>query len=631
MLFSLGHGKRILQPSDGGTESSLMPGGAVKLSSMAPNSETAMVEMGVSGDSNRSFGYYFPNADGVTGDDTNIIDALKALATAMADPAGDPPVDDSAIAPIFTYLGQFIDHDITANTDREALTVHITEPALPPRERDFVVDNISNLRNGSLRLDSLYGEGPMPSEFTEKVRNALRDSSDRAKMRLGGLADSIGDVIPLPNDGLADLPRLGDVVDDPNSGLSLDDINSLPDGDFKQSFFNSDNTLKKARAVIGDGRNDENLLVAQLHVAFLRFHNVIADELVATVPDVDERFDRARQITTWIYQWLVVNIYLPKICQNNVVEAVKNAGAPLYRDFQARVASSSPAPNTPLPLPLEFSVAAFRFGHSMVRDAYDYNSNFGRPGTLTPEATFRQLFSFTGGDNLGEEILQSRSDQLPSNWVIDWSRFANDTPLEPDHRARKIDIKLSPTLFDMFNESTAGGELQRILRNLAERNLRRSHLLNIPTGQACVASINAFDSSSGASVESNAHQVDWKDGYKNNVDLPDPDSQEELVVLPESVLGEAAAGQALTDGNMLDATPLWFYCLREAEVTEGDTLGPLGSRLVAETLIGLIVADPESYWHQDGGAGTWTPDSSPVGGSTISDLPAMLRSAGLMS
>ena len=642
MLFSLGHGKRILQPSDTTTESSVLPGEAQRIASIILHTKSPNVEIGMSQGSSHSFGYFFPDAEGVTGDDADTINALKNLAAAMVEPAGDPDNDDSSIAPIFTYLGQFIDHDITANTDRDALTVKVTDPALPPRDRDFVVSNIGNLRNGSLRLDSLYGEGPMESEFTEKVRNSMRDPLDRAKMRLGTLADSPGGSIPLPIDAQADLPRLGDVLDDLNSGLNIEDIENLPEGEFKDSFFNIDNvgnrTINRARAVIGDGRNDENLLVAQLHLSFLRFHNVVAEDLKATVVDEDIRFDHAKRKTIWIYQWLVLNVYLNKICQNNVVEAVKIAEAPLYKAFLDRVANNAPALGVPLPMPLEFSVAAFRFGHSMVRGAYDHNSNFGRPGHAElprpdpekPHATFAELFSFTGGDNLGQRAINRTFDRLPSNWVIDWERFAKESPNEPDHRARKIDTNISPPLFDMFKESEAGGELERILRNLAERNLRRSHLLNIPTGQAVVEGLNSFDDGPGASIESGAHKVDWKDKYKTKYDMPDPDSQENLVTLSESVLSEGSAGLALEAGGMLNATPLWFYCLREAEVTLGDTLGPLGSRLVAETLVGLVVSDPDSYWHKNGGNGSWSPADDPVGGSTISDMSAMLRAAGLM-
>ena len=610
MLFSLGHGQRILLPSDAQIQTASSPPDTIPISAAAPGAanESGIAAIPLDSDP-QSFGYIFPDAPGIPGDDSEVVNTLIGLANALVEPQGDQQDADSSIPPIFTYFGQFIDHDITANTDRDAPQPNpisvITGPTLSPLDRDDVVTNILNLRNGSLRLDSLYGEGPTDTPFTIKVRNALRDPNDRSKMRLGTLTPSSGDVITPPDDGLADLPRLGDMIDDPESGLSKADIDALPDGAFKDSF-NENGQIKRARAMIGDGRNDENLLVAQLHLAFLRFHNAVAENLKAELTDEDERFERAKRLTIFIYQWLVVNVYLPAICQPSVVENVKTAGAPIYKAFRNRVASGA----AELPLPLEFSVAAFRFGHSMIRAAYDFNSNFGRPGRITSEATFRLLFSFTGNDNLGETETGVSNDRLPSNWVIDWDRFAKQEPDQPDHRARAIDTVLAPPLFDMFNESSAGGELQRILRNLAERNLRRSHRLNIPSGQASIQAINDFD----ASDES------------RNYPKTDPG----IAVIPPEVLAEGNAGPALRDGDLLETTPLWLYCLREAEITEGDTLGPLGSRIVAETLIGLVIEDDQSYWHEGQGQGSWSPTDAPIGSSAITDLPSMLRAAGVM-
>lgn len=632
MLFSLGHGQHIILPADGQTESGTLPGAARHLSAVAPGAKmgkiaTDGVEAGLSGSDAQSFGYMFPDAEGAVGSDPATVNALIALADAMTEDPGDPAAANSSIPPIFTYLGQFIDHDITANTDRDAPQPNpiseMTGPVVPPLDRADVVSNIVNLRNGSLRLDSLYGEGPSDTPFTIKVRNALRDPSDRAKMRLGTLAPSPGDTIALPADGMADLPRLGEMVDDPASGLSEADIDALPDGPFKNGF-KEGGQLKRARAMIGDGRNDENLIVAQTHLAFLRFHNAIAASLEGDIADADARFVEAKRITTMIYQWLVVNVYLPKVCQPSVVDGVKAAGAPLYKDFRTRVASSA----AELPLSLEFSVAAFRFGHSMVRAEYDHNSNFGRPGTLKSRASFLDMFSFTGGDQLGNESIGQTHDRLPSNWVIDWERFAKDVPDEADQRARNIDTKLAPPLTDMFKESKAGGELQRILRHLAERNLRRSHRLNIPSGQAAVAAVNAFDAAPGPSVEASVHQVSYKDDCP---EMPPTDPADGIQVLSEAVLNVGAAGQALSDGGMLATTPLWYYCLREAEVTAGDTLGPLGSRIVAETLIGLVVEDDQSYWQEGSGGGAWTPADAPVAGNAITDLPKMMAAAGLMA
>ncbi len=642
MLFSYGHGQSILIATDGKADKGYDMAQVKAMRSVAPGARIGKiaesgVEAGLSGTDIQSFGYMFPDGAGVTGETTAAVDAMKDLAAAMVEATGDPVAADSSIAPIMTYFGQLIDHDITANTDRDADldstdATTMTGDTIVPLDRAKVVSNLMNLRNGSLRLDSLYGEGPSDTPFTTKVRNALRDPSDRSKMRLGEITPPIPgfDPIPLPADGGADLPRLGQIIDDPASGLTQADLEALPEGTpdeiaFKEGFIKG-GVVNRPMAMIGDGRNDENLLVAQLHLAFLRFHNAIADDLAATVPDADMRFEEAKRRTTMIYQWLVVNVYLPKICMPSVVDGVKAAGAPLYKAFRDRVASAAPE----LPLPLEFSVSAFRFGHSMVRAEYDHNRNFGRPAAGgNRRASFMELFSFTGGDNLGQTAIGATFDKLPSNWPIEWDRFALDAPTEADRVARKIDTKLAPPLEDMFKESSAQNELGRILRHLAERNLRRSHRLNVPSGQAAVAAINAFDQTESSTVEASVHQV----AYSGNlaVKYEPPAGNAGIAPLPMDVLADGPTGAALGDGGMLENTPLWFYILKEAEVTEGDTLGPLGSRIVAETLVGLVIEDGTSYWHEGAGTGDWTPAEMPVGGTAITDFPKMLASCGLMA
>ena len=58
----------------------------------------------------------------------------------------------------------------------------------------------------------------------------------------------------------------------------------------------------------------------------------------------------------------------------------------------------------------------------------------------------------------------------------------------------------------------------------------------------------------------------------------------------------AAMKKALTDGGFFDRTPLWFYILKESEVkAKGSSLGEVGSIIVAETIIGHILNDSESY------------------------------------
>lgn len=640
MLFAMRHGQRIVTDTSA-LESNVArsKSGETVTIAAALGSSAPEAKLESAAPSAATFGYFFPDAPGDGRPD--LVNALSHVASAMIDAEvgadGEDASGNSNIPPIFTYFGQFIDHDVTANTDRTVVGAGgvplstVTGPSINPVTRDEVTAGIMNLRKGSLQLDSVYGDGPVETAFTNKIKAALRDPDDRARMRTGLNLQGPTEVIPVPN-GKGDLPRLGDVLDDPASGFSEADIDALLDPDLK-AVFKDGSGVKRANAVVGDGRNDENLIVAQLHLAFLHLHNAVADDLKASIPDAELRFDEARRRTTMIYQWLVVNAYLPAVCDPVVVNAVKAASAQLYHAFRSRVAPGGPE----LPLPLEFSVAAFRFGHSMVRGAYDHNRNFGRPARPSG-ATFEELFSFTGGGKLGEKIVGRPLERLAANWPIEWDRFISATPAFPDRLARRIDTHLAHPLSVMLNEgdSEPDAALKLILKQLAERNMRRGYRLNIPTGQAAVAALNVFDGASVAQVSETANGDSWQmtagiaqpmgsyGGTGETANGIEPLSHDELT--------RGTTGQALLDAGLADETPLWFYVLKEAEERAGGAhLGPLGSRIVAETLVGLIAEDPDSYWHQDSEPGAWTPASVPVAGRTIDSMEAMLRAGGLIS
>lgn len=196
-------------------------------------------------------------------------------------------------------------------------------------------------------------------------------------------------------------------------------------------------------------------------------------------------------------------------------------------------------------MPVEFSVAAYRFGHSMIRDEYSWNRNF-------PIATLMQLFQFSGANSRPDDIIV-RLGGLPSNWPIDWRRFFDFSGLpgvEPTpglNLTRSIDTALALTLKEIPSLQPENQKAP-----LAVRNLLRGRVLGLPTGQDVAGAIGA------------------------------------PVLTPEQV--RRGAHERILRAHRFDSqTPLWYYILKEAEVFHsGERLGPVGSTLLAETFVGLI-------------------------------------------
>ncbi len=478
----------------------------------------------------------------------NTVAQLNALGAAMIEqPDGAP--SNSPIPPVHTYWGQFVDHDLTAATDNDT-AISIRDEVLPPLPADEVRAKLKNARQPALNLDSLYGDGPFaPPPALGKIAVPYQEG-DRAKLAIGTLTPTNRGVrIPPVDDMARDLPR--------NAGKV---------------------------ALIGDGRNDENLIVAQLHLAFLRFHNAAVDWVRANEPEragVGAVFRRARDLTRWAYQWITIHDFLATVTASGTVDEVHDEDLLGLADRDRTY------------MPLEFSVAAYRFGHSMVRGAYDWNRNFGRPGNNgLPTAPFGLLFLFTGTGGLGGD------PTLPTNWPVEWDRLVDPDSLFADRFARRIDTQLAPPLADMVNQVEPGmppGRIADLLKHLARRNLLRGYRLRLPTGQAAADALG----------------------------ITPMDKDQLTAGLSQGIL------DALTTGAMLDRTPLWFYVLREAEVLAGgNTLGPVGSRIVAATIIDQVRHDPTSYMAQPSwspAAGVRLPDGSPV-----TSIRGFLRFAGVL-
>lgn len=589
MLFSINHGERIvLVDVASPPETQLAAAAALEADRKAVTGADATAAprarrgAASTGDGDR-FGYIFPSAPKLAA-----IDAAKldALADAMFE-QGPPPVQPrSNIPAVMTYFGQFIDHDITANTDRDSgLSFTIVGDTISPLPRDLVVGGITNLRRATLGLDSLYGDGPV----SHPLEAAMRDG---ARMRVGQETDVMPQIPgaqrpPLPADTASDLPRVGSLI---NAGVL--DPSSVPD----ELMTPGRPAGESRKAFIADGRNDENLVVAQLHVGMLRFHNAVVDELAPGGLDAKALFLAAQRFVQHTYQWLVVNDYLPAICDPDVLASVISSGAPAYQQFFDL--RKDQLPHGALPMPLEFSVAAFRFGHSMIRGGYDYNRNFGAEARIAPFASLADLFTFTGKAPVPFQPLDF-APTLPNNWLIEWDRFVFSQT--ETHDARPIDTRLAATLGVLPNEGEGAPPAHKaLMKHLARRNLRRGWLLNLPSAQALIAEL----ASTGIAISPALTPADLQSG---------------------------PTGAAITAGGFSEQTPLWFYILKEAEMVHGgQKLGPLGSRIVAETLVGLLINDSDSYWNLEPN-GAWRPAKTlSPGGVAITSLADLLRVAGVL-
>ncbi len=475
----------------------------------------------------RDFGFLLP---GLQNDPDNLLpkrratrDALVDLGHTMHDTGGPGGGGNSTIPAAYTYFGQFVDHDITLELESATLR-ELVDPDLTPLGRDEIREKIRNARTATLELDSVYG-GP-----------ARRDGE---RMRIGRVSQSGGR--PPNKDDFNDLPRRGRSAD--------------PELD--------------REALIGDPRNDENLIVGQLHVAFLRAHNRLVNQ--------GEDFRGARRLLRQHYQHIVLHDFLKKIADPQIVDETI-AQNHVYTPQEDRVF-----------MPLEFSVAAYRLGHSMARARYDFNINF-RP------ATFRQLFTFTAlSGQLGGEEGAPEFDTLPELWIIQWEKFVDAG--EPFNRARSIDTKLVEPLFEL--RDLQGRTLQEDRARLAVRNLLRGYLLRLPTGQAVARDLRQR-----------------LQGVRN------------IPVLTREQIRDAAASteqvQVLRDAGFLERTPLWYYILAEAASLEGgERLGPVGSTIVAEVLVGLVRHSANSILRTN----NWQPTlpSAKAGTFTLTDLLRFAR------
>lgn len=465
-------------------------------------------------------------------------DAALALGTAMTsnavDASGNPLSGrNSPVPAAYTYFGQFIDHDITRDVtpDDDQLGLS-TPPSMRPLEQ---------FRSPTLDLDSVYGATPANSKGGTSPRNG-----------------------PLFTFGMtASSPGAGASGD----SLSLD-LHRTDDG----------------KVLIPDDRNDENLIVGQMHLAWMKFHNAVVQTLKTQDVSLsdDQAFQDARNLVTRHYQHVVLFDFLERVSDPAVHASVVVGG-------NCKICPTTVAEATEMPL--EFAAAAFRFGHTMIRQGYDWNENFRRGGFFTNPAVFTpiadpfSLFKFTNRT-------LTESDPLPTNWVADWRRLLDFSGTGVDDGGI---VPTPTTAFDpyiapgMGNLPGRGSGPGSVLSNLAASNIRRGALRRLPSGQ-------------DVSREMSNIKMLSKSEMKKDLD---------------------PAFQDLIDTLELDVkAPLWFYILQEANARAGGAhLGEMGSTLVCETFMALVKGSKPNILTSG-----WTPTASPLrlaNGSEVATLPAV--------
>jgi hypothetical protein len=399
------------------------------------------------------------------------VDELRLLANLMRDPTLRLPSVDNRNYAGLTYLGQFIDHDIT-------------------REKNTVLGNsavntntLINERTSWFDLDSVYGDN-----------NSLLNAQ--------GLFD-----FSVNQFGEEDLPR------------------------------NSDGT-----AIIGDPRNEENLIIAELHFVFLKFHNKVMQDLQLANPTMllPQLISQAQKIVQWHYQFIIVNEFVKEI-----------SGKYFSRIFDVNTSTPIVHPaikNIGAKIPLEFNGACYRFGHSNVRDGYYINDQFD----IFP------LFDPVLPDLTGFK-------PRPVRQVIDWSMFFPMPFTKGFQEWEGIDPFVVNSLFQLPGVVATGEPI------LPLRSMIRGTMYGLPSGQDLARALGVPEEEI-LSVSKGSLVFQTING----------------VVLPQEL--------EILNLKFGESTPLFYYILMEAWVFgNGDALGPLGSLVVGGVILNLLQINQDSY------------------------------------
>jgi hypothetical protein len=399
------------------------------------------------------------------------------------------------IPAVFTFVGQFIDHDLTMN----AVNLTLDENGM------MVPDNASPI----IDLDSVYG----PRDI---LNNTLPDpSTGRPGWDIFN-DDGTFKLDPIKQDGKIigyDLPRFS------KGGKDI--------------------------AYIIDARNDENQMILQLHILVMRVHNALVPKYVAQNKGRQALIEALRKEVVRNWQSVVLHDWMPRIIQKDTLEFI------LTEIKKSRFGSLKHKPvcadseGSVVNMPHEFAIG-YRFGHSMLRDEYVLNGH--GPIPLFNNRRVHNVVDLRGSTHLQPEH------------VIDWDVFYPDKPSK-EHLSSRIDGLVTPPVFDL-PQTTIPDDIKDV-GNLPLRNLVRSKMIGVVSGEE-VAKFYGVPVLKPAQIVDMAKYPQAKDLFSQQ-----------------------------PDAEFSFKTPLWYYILKEAEITTtGESLGPLGSRLVGEVLVGAIYYDP---------------------------------------
>ncbi|WP_298933859.1 heme peroxidase family protein [uncultured Ruegeria sp.] len=425
------------------------------------------------------------------GDDATAVAALRDFATnEMSETAGQDNLDNANLPAGYTYFGQFVDHDITF--DPTSSLMRQSDP-----------EKLENFRTPRLDLDCLYGEGPADEPF-------MYDKNRGGVFLLGTTEkDWTGDK----------------------------DIAGSKEPDLLRN--------RQGRAIIGDMRNDENVIVSQFQLAMLRLHNRVMQKLATGDPDDEttefgfdgERFQEAQRKVRWFYQYVVWNDFIKRLVSDAIWTRVLDKSD--NHKFNGTVYDWNYQPF----MPVEFSVAAYRFGHSLIRPGYQINVNDDNDTGLG----FGKELPIFHPDGPEDDQGDIRHDlrgfrSFPHRHTVQWDWFFDINSGGPfPQPARRIDTKLSSAVFALDEGPAPKPNM------LAFLNLLRSMRLELPKGS---------------------------------------DVAQRMGLTPHAI-------------NDPHEDILWHYILKESQIlpanNSGRMLGAVGGTIVAEVFGGLLDGDPMSF------------------------------------